>query len=91
MATLQGYQRKNLIHRTYPGLVISPKESVQGIVYLGVNQNDLQYLHEYEHEYTPINVTVFTEKKEAIKAIAYLYRWPEKTTEEVWDPKKYEK
>lgn len=44
-ATLKGYQRRCLVHRTYPGLVTAPNESVEGIVYMGVNQHDLARLH----------------------------------------------
>jgi hypothetical protein len=64
---------------------------VEGVVYLGVNQKDLEYLNEYEHEYQPIEVELCTGKDEYVDALAYLYRQPEKTTQEVWDPIKYEK
>lgn len=44
-AVLNSYQRKCLVHRTYPGLVVAKGQSVEGIVYLGVNQQDAEYLH----------------------------------------------
>jgi gamma-glutamylcyclotransferase (GGCT)/AIG2-like uncharacterized protein YtfP len=47
VAVLKEYQRKCLEHRPYPGLVNAKHESVKGIVYLGVNQTDLDYLHSY--------------------------------------------
>ena len=90
-ATLKGYQRQRLVHRAYPGLIIAPGQSVEGVVYLGINEKDLKRLHIYESEYTPIEVELLTEDNEYIDALAYLYNKPEKTTKEVWDPKEYEK
>lgn len=90
-AVLNGYQRMCLVHRTYPGLVAAKNQSVEGIVYLGVKQQDTEYLHQYQHEYDPIHVEVKTEDGKVIKALAYLYKTYEKTTKEIWDPKEYEK
>ncbi len=53
-ATLKGYQRFHINYRQYPGLIQHPQSQVKGVIYFNINQKDLERLHSYENEYTPV-------------------------------------
>ena len=55
---LQGFERKALKDRLYPGIIRSSNSHVEGIMYVNVTEEDIEKLDEYEgEEYDRITVT----------------------------------
>jgi len=47
-AVLQGYSRRSLKDRAYPALVHDPSTSTRGMLYLGLSDEELRKLDDYE-------------------------------------------
>lgn len=76
-AVLNGYSLNQISNQIYPGLIKNENKSVSGVVYLGLNDSDVQALDLYEKEYCfPGKVEVEIKNKRTIPANVYFYNIP---------------
>jgi gamma-glutamylcyclotransferase (GGCT)/AIG2-like uncharacterized protein YtfP len=73
-ALLEGYARYRVNDKPYPALVEEPGAQVQGSLYLGVTQTELERLDDYEGElYERCSLRVWVDTQ-AFEAFTYLLR-----------------
>lgn len=90
-AVADGHMRQAIHGETYPGMVSCVGASVEGVLYLEVDEDDIAALDAFEgDEYrrTPLAVTLAS--GETVQAEAYLYLRPEKLAGLPWQPDKFE-
>ena len=74
-AKLTGYERLAVKGEDYPVALPAPDQQIEGVLYQGVNDADLQLLDEFEGEYYErILVTVIGEHGQAYPAHVYILR-----------------
>ncbi len=75
-ATLHGYQRLAVKGEEYPvALPASPEHSIPGVLYLGVNPQDVAKLDDFEGEYyIRLNTPVTAGTGELLNADTYILR-----------------
>jgi gamma-glutamylcyclotransferase (GGCT)/AIG2-like uncharacterized protein YtfP len=88
-AELHGFSRYRVKDRTFPGIVIDPNGSIQGILYPGIGEVTLQQIDDFEDDfYLRQPVTVITVHGTKMNAQTYVV--PEQQsdllTSEPWDP-----
>ena len=72
-ATLPDYARFRVRDQVYPGIVASRGESVDGLLYLSIDEQDMQRLDEFEAEiYERRTVRVVTRDRGLVDACAYV-------------------
>jgi gamma-glutamylcyclotransferase (GGCT)/AIG2-like uncharacterized protein YtfP len=90
-ATIQGYARHGLAGEVYPALLESPGSSVQGVLYSGLAEAELERLDRFEGEdYRRMSVRVLLDGDGEEETFVYVYTRPEKTSPELWDPVRFE-
>ena len=93
-ATLQGYRRFCIRNQSYPGLrQTGGQDTVNGIVYHDINNQDLKLLDAFEggyYERVPVTVDL---ENSSIKSHVYLIRdqYLYLATEKQWDPEVFYK
>lgn len=83
--------REAIRGETYPGMVPRGGASVEGVLYLDVEQGDLDALDAFEgDEYQRAPLAVTLASGETVQAETYLYLRPEKLAGLPWQPDKFE-
>jgi gamma-glutamylcyclotransferase (GGCT)/AIG2-like uncharacterized protein YtfP len=86
-ATLDGHARFAVVEQTYPGMIVAPGESVVGVIYLDVTDDDLDRLDHFEGEdYRRATVTVESEDGVARPCETYVYLLDDRLLASPWDP-----
>ncbi|HWV63502.1 MAG TPA: gamma-glutamylcyclotransferase family protein, partial [Oxalicibacterium sp.] len=87
-AVLDGYARHAVRGELYPGIVHRPGASVEGVLYLDVNEAELAVLDGFEgSEYRRESVTVRTAADmQMVAADAYLFLAGHRLSGEAWEP-----
>ncbi|WP_324100683.1 gamma-glutamylcyclotransferase family protein [Noviherbaspirillum sp.] len=86
-ARLDGFARFEIHGETYPGMVPMTGDSVSGVLYFDVADEDVAALDAFEgEEYRRDTVNVVLESGEALAAGAYVYLLPQKLSESPWRP-----
>lgn len=76
IAFVSGYVRRKLINKLYPGIVADDKQSVEGKLYLNVDEDSLTILSCFEDDiYDQITIDVFL-KDSRVKLSAQAYVIP---------------
>lgn len=93
-ATLPGYARYQVRDQVYPGIVASRGKSVDGLLYLTVDEQGMQRLDEFEADiYERLAVRVVTSSGDAINACAYVMapRYEHLLSNYHWDLEKFKR
>lgn len=91
-AVLSGYRRLAVKGESYPGLVKSFNNSVEGVIYLDVTAQDIKRLDRFEGEfYKKIPVMVTSETGLVLNAEVYLFNRRNKNllSNTPWDPLRF--
>ena len=93
-ATLRDHERRSIEGASYPGLVEQAGGSVDGRVYLDVDETSVRILDRFEGEYYERrSVDVAAEQDEVFPAETYIFRtkWRHLLAEEEWDADRFER
>ena len=72
---LKGYKRRRIRGEEYPGLVGDPNSTVEGIVWLGVNAEDISRLDDFEgDEYERVPAVVWDQSRHIMQVQVYRIR-----------------
>ena len=86
-ARLEGYARYEVRDQTYPGMVKQLGSSVEGVLYLDVNDADLAMLDHFEgDDYERVALEVACEDGIVRETDTYLYRLPDRLLKTAWRP-----
>lgn len=90
-AVADGYVRQAIRGETYPGMVPLDAGSVEGVLYLDVDQDDIAALDAFEgEEYRRVPLAVTLASGETMQAETYLYLRPENLSGLPWQPDSFE-
>ncbi len=90
-ARADDYVRYALAGETYPGMVVQPGASVQGVLYFGVDPADVAALDAFEGaEYRRDAISVTFDSGEAVMADTYIYLLPQKLSILPWLPENFQ-
>lgn len=91
MATASGYARYALTEETYPGMIVSPTDSVQGIVYFDVSRKDIAALDAFEGTaYRRDTLPVRLENGDLVEAYTYIYLDESRLSKLPWHPARFQ-
>lgn len=90
-AVLDGYARHAVRGELYPGIVLRPGASVDGMLYLDVSEAELAVLDAFEgSEYRRENVMVRTAADmQTVAADTYLFLAGHRLADEAWEPQHF--
>ena len=89
-ATLNGYRRYAVRDDTYPGIIACPDSAVNGLVYTGVDADDLARLDEFEGElYLRIDAVAIDTQGYPANVQTYLCRDAECLSDQLWSPETF--
>lgn len=92
-ASLSDHQRYKVWNASYPGLVESPGDIVDGRVYSDVDDHAMQLLDKFEGAYYTRTTVEVTTDTEALDADTYVFReeYRHLLTKDLWDADAFEK
>jgi gamma-glutamylcyclotransferase (GGCT)/AIG2-like uncharacterized protein YtfP len=74
-AILNGYARKKVKRKNYPGLVERDGSKVEGMLYYDISEEDFRKLDAYEgEEYARTKVSVHLSSGKSIESFTYLFK-----------------
>ena len=86
VGSLDGHARFAVDEQDYPGMVLRSDASVEGVLYLDVDDADLDRLDRFEgDDYRRASVDVATPEG-TMRCETYVYLRPERLLAESWDP-----
>lgn len=89
-AVLHDHARFALIDDTYPGVVSHPAQTVEGVLYLNVDDADVAALDAFEGgEYRRDVVTLVLASGETIAAQTYLFLATHRLSDQSWEPQSF--
>ncbi len=89
-AVLSGHARYSLIDDSYPGIVENPQATVDGILYIDVDEADVVALDAFEgSEYRRTMVAVQQESGETAMVAAYLFTAVHRLSGQAWEPEAF--
>lgn len=90
-AVARGHARYAIIGETYPGMIVQPDGSVQGVLYFDVAPGDVAALDAFEgNDYRRVTIPVTTASGAALQADTYLYLSQEKLSKSPWLPEAFQ-
>ncbi|HYD61148.1 MAG TPA: gamma-glutamylcyclotransferase family protein [Noviherbaspirillum sp.] len=90
-ARLDGHARFEIAGETYPGMIVRPGASVEGVLYFDVSPADVAALDAFEgEEYRRDTVRVALPSGELVDAGTYLYLLPQKLSDSPWRPEAFQ-
>jgi gamma-glutamylcyclotransferase (GGCT)/AIG2-like uncharacterized protein YtfP len=85
-AKLIGWSRYCVVGETYPGIIPSSRDSVSGVLWLGITPVELALLDKFEgDEYQRISVMVRDQINKPYSAQVYAWREQGGLTRQAWD------
>lgn len=69
---VRGYRRLAVEGESFPGLVSGGSAPVEGLVYLGLSDEEWRLLTEYEDTFYVLEKVIVENGKDALEALAYL-------------------
>ncbi len=91
VARLDGHARFEIAGETYPGMVVRPGASVDGVLYFDVSPADVAALDAFEgEEYRRDRVRVALFSGEIVDAATYLYLPHQKLSDSPWLPEAFQ-
>lgn len=86
-ARLDGHARFEVRNQTYPGMVPQERSHVAGVLYIDVDEADLERLDHFEgDDYQRVTREVTCEDGVARAAETYVYRLPDGLQKTSWEP-----
>lgn len=90
-ATAHGHVRFAVRGETYPGMVEAQGQSVNGVVYFDVAQEDIAALDVFEGEqYRRVTLPVVLASGETVAADSYLYLDMTQLMDAPWEPERFQ-
>jgi len=90
-AVAAGYARREIAGETYPGMIVQPEGSVQGVLYFDVDERDIAALDAFEgSEYRREAISVLLASGDAVAAGTYIYLPAHKLSESPWQPEAFQ-
>jgi gamma-glutamylcyclotransferase (GGCT)/AIG2-like uncharacterized protein YtfP len=90
-ATAAGFIRYALSDDTYPGMIAQVGATVDGLLYLDVNAQDVAALDAFEGaEYRRDNVTVVLASGESVPAGTYIFTATHRLSTVAWEPEAFQ-
>jgi gamma-glutamylcyclotransferase (GGCT)/AIG2-like uncharacterized protein YtfP len=86
---LNGYARKKVKGKNYPGLIEQIGSIVEGLIYYDISEDDSKKLDAYEgEEYARNNISVLLESGKNVKCFTYLFKqeYSDRLMKEDWTP-----
>jgi gamma-glutamylcyclotransferase (GGCT)/AIG2-like uncharacterized protein YtfP len=91
LAVASGFARYALSDDTYPGMIAEPDGSVEGVVYLDVDEFDLAALDRFEGvEYRRDPVTVTLQSGATMVANTYIFTATHRLSTAPWEPNAFQ-
>lgn len=91
VARLDGHARFEIAGETYPGMVVRPGASVDGVLYFDISPADVAALDAFEgEEYRRDRVRVALFSGEIVDAATYLYLPHQKLSDSPWLPEAFQ-
>jgi gamma-glutamylcyclotransferase (GGCT)/AIG2-like uncharacterized protein YtfP len=86
-AVVADYARYEIEGETYPGMIAKPDGKVHGVLYFGVDAEDVAALDAFEGiEYRRVSVTAQLDSGQSVIADTYLYVMPQRLSQHTWNP-----
>lgn len=90
-ATAPGYARYALADDTYPGMIVSPKAAVEGVLYFDVGAQDVAALDAFEgSEYRRDQIDVVINSGEIMIACTYIFMAEHRLSSLPWEPQGFQ-
>lgn len=90
-AVAQGYARYALADDTYPGMIVSEKASVEGVLYFDVDAQDVAALDVFEgSEYRRDSIDVVINSGESAIACTYIFMAEQRLSDLPWEPQGFQ-
>ncbi|MDD5033575.1 MAG: gamma-glutamylcyclotransferase [Methylococcaceae bacterium] len=94
VARLEGYTRRRISEKNYPGIRPSPGSTVNGLIFVGIDAGDLHWLDVFEDDfYRRVPVEVVTAQGDMRIAQAYVMQeqFYDMLQDEDWDMEDFER